>query len=58
MILGWIISLVTIFLTIFGYDILDPKHLENVIYNTVFRSTWSIALAFIVFATAKVIHVL
>ena len=56
MAIGWIISLITIFVTVYGYDLLDPKHTGYIIYNAVNRNTWSLALAFIVYATAKVIQ--
>jgi len=56
MMVGWVVSLTTIFLIIYA---IDPDFRNNqteneyVIYQTLFRTCWSLALAFIVFASAK-----
>eukprot|EP00088_Acartia_fossae_P010348 TRINITY_DN15149_c0_g1_i2.p1 TRINITY_DN15149_c0_g1~~TRINITY_DN15149_c0_g1_i2.p1 ORF type:complete len:350 (-),score=38.16 TRINITY_DN15149_c0_g1_i2:4-1053(-) len=55
MVIGWIVSLVTFYLVVLEYDP-DPTGLtrsEYVAYQSLFRSAWATALAFVVFATAK-----
>ena len=53
---GWIISLTTILLIVYANDpqATTQTKSEYLAYQTLFRTSWSIALAWIVFATAKV----
>lgn len=53
----WCVSLVSIYLIIFGPDLpTELTDLEFTIYQSVFRTAWSISLAWLIFACAKVIN--
>ena len=57
MLAGWIISLTTILLIVYANDpqATDQTKEEFLAYQTLFRTSWSIALSWIIFATAKVL---
>ena len=52
---GWIISLATFYLIIFGPDLpSELTDLEFTLYQSVFRTSWAISLAWLIFACSKV----
>ena len=56
MLAGWIVSLTTIFLIIYGNDpdINNHGKSDYLAYWTLFRTCWAIALGWIIYASAKV----
>ena len=51
--LGWAVSLVTMFEVVYGKE-QQLSELDNIIFNSIHRQVWGIALAWLIFACVKV----